>query len=1303
MATILLQAAGGALGGLVGGPFGAVAGRAIGALGGYAIDNRLMGGGGRRESGRLRTSRVMEADEGSGVARVYGTVRVAGQVIWTTRFEEASRTERQGGKGGGARGATSTTTYSYFGNVAVALCEGPIACVRRVWADGEELDLAAVTWRLHPGTETQAPDPLIEARQGAGRAPAYRGVAYLVFERLPLERWGNRIPQISCEVVRPVGTFEQNIRAITIIPGATEHGLDPLVVRERIGDGQDRLPNRNVLHGASDFSASLDELTSLCPRLERAALVVAWFADDLRAERATCRPGVETAVRDETERWRVGDLARGAARLVSRVDGGPAYGGTPSDAGVRRAIAALRAKGLKVTLYPFLMMDIPPGNGFPDPYGGNEQAAYPWRGRMTLERAETQAGSADGTPAARAEIARFVGTAQPADFIFDETGVRYGGPAEWSYRRMILHQAFLARSADGVDAFVIGSEMRGLTRLRDETGCFPFVDALVDLARDVKSILPKALVTYAADWSEYFGYQPGNGDVFFNLDPLWAEPSIGAVGIDNYLPTSDWRDEDDRAPQDGMASPHDLDGLTAGIAGGEYADWYYPDLAARRRGERQSITDGHGKPWIFRPKDLVSWWSQPHYERRGGMEAPSPTAWAPMSKPIWFTELGCPAVDKGAGQPNVFVDPKSAESALPHFSTGARDDLMQRRFLEAHQKHWDETVPGFNDDRNPVSPVYGDRMVAADAVHLWTWDARPFPAFPERASLWRDGGNWQRGHWLNGRLGRAPLDGLIASLLRDHGFEAFDVSAVDGMVGGFTVSGPGTARGELEELLRLTGVEAFVRGGILRFRSLGRRASVLGSVMPVDAPDEAPVEIRRIEDGEASGEIVLGFGDAERAYRPAAAEAVLPGRSRPGQATLELPVVLTETEARELARGVLEREAGDREMARFALSPAEIEIGVGDRLELEGRSGIWQVTRIEDGLSRRVEARRVRHRAAPPGAGAPQPLPDLTGPSFASRPAVALLDLPKLGSGLGGAMVAVSAKPWLPYVVMASATAAGHRPVFVAETCATTGRLAAALGAGREEILDRTHVMTVDLAAGSLASASAALVQAGENTATVLSSSGGWEVVRFLEAEEVAPSRYRLAGLTRGLGGTGEEAAAGAPAGARFVLLDRAVQRLPLADGEAGIPADWLVVPAGHPLDDPASDRRTTALGRRALRPLSPVHLKGRLGIDGLHLEWIRRTRSTDPAWDGLDVPLDEDREAYRVSLFAGPGTVRTVTVETSVLRLTTAELASWFGRVPSEMSVEVAQLSQVYGPGASTRLMVAATGSLSNEGAEHG
>ena len=66
-----------------------------------------------------------------------------------------------------------------------------------------------------------------------------------------------------------------------------------------------------------------------------------------------------------------------------------------------------------------------------------------------------------------------------------------------------------------------------------------------------------------------------------------------------------------------------------------------------------------------------------------GVELGASSAWTPRSKPIWLTEIGCPAVDKGANQPNVFPDPKSSESFVPHFSNGARDDLIHRRYLEA--------------------------------------------------------------------------------------------------------------------------------------------------------------------------------------------------------------------------------------------------------------------------------------------------------------------------------------------------------------------------------------------------------------------------------------------------------------------------------------------------------------------------------------------------------------------------------------------------------------------------------------------
>ena len=140
----------------------------------------------------------MASTEGAPIPRVYGRARLAGQVIWSTRLEEVVTTTSQatggggggkgfgGGGGGGGGTQTITTTYSYFANFAVGLCEGPIGRIGRVWADGKPLDLSGLNVRFYRGTEDQMADPLIAAKQGASSAPAYRGIAYAVFERIPL-------------------------------------------------------------------------------------------------------------------------------------------------------------------------------------------------------------------------------------------------------------------------------------------------------------------------------------------------------------------------------------------------------------------------------------------------------------------------------------------------------------------------------------------------------------------------------------------------------------------------------------------------------------------------------------------------------------------------------------------------------------------------------------------------------------------------------------------------------------------------------------------------------------------------------------------------------------------------------------------------------------------------------------------------------------------------------------------------------------------------------------------------------------
>jgi hypothetical protein len=350
MAALVLSIAGGAAGALFG-PVGAIAGRIAGALVGNMVDRAVLGPGNKTATGpRLADLDVMASTEGAPIPRVYGRARLSGQVIWATPLEEmvSTDTTSSGGKGGMFSGpTTTTTTYTYFANFAVGLCDGEIGRVGRIWADGKPLDTSGLSIRVHRGSEDQAVDDLIVAHEGSGNAPAYRGTAYIVFERLPLADFGNRIPQLSFEIIRPIGRLEKMVRAVTLIPGTTEFGYEPSPVVALLGPGQSTTENRHVAYAASDVQAALDDLQGICPQLERVAVVVAWFGSDLRAGHCTVRPGVENVTKTTSSGpWSVDGVAREGAYVVSQVNGRPAYGGTPSDDSVVHLIEELKARGL---------------------------------------------------------------------------------------------------------------------------------------------------------------------------------------------------------------------------------------------------------------------------------------------------------------------------------------------------------------------------------------------------------------------------------------------------------------------------------------------------------------------------------------------------------------------------------------------------------------------------------------------------------------------------------------------------------------------------------------------------------------------------------------------------------------------------------------------------------------------------------------------------------------------------------------------------------------------------------------------
>ncbi|MBS0384559.1 MAG: glycoside hydrolase TIM-barrel-like domain-containing protein, partial [Proteobacteria bacterium] len=392
--------------------------------------------------------------------------------------------------------------------------------------------------------------PLIEAIEGAGDAPAYRGLAYIVFEDLPLDGFGNAIPQLSFEIVRPAPSagdgprFEERVTGVCLIPGAGEFVYATEPVLRNMGPGRQVAENVHVERDRANMLVSLDQLGADFPNCDFVMLVVAWFGDDLRCGVCTIKPGVEIGAKETTPiAWRVNGIDRAHAHVVSEHDGAPAFGGTPADESVLQAIAELKARGYKVGLYPFLLMDVPAGNTLPDPYGAGAQAIYPWRGRITVHPAAGQTGTPDKSSAAAAQLAGFFGTAAAGDFGASGGLPTYSGPVEWSYRRFVLHHAKLAALAGGVDAFVLGSELRGVTTARDSAANYPAVAALKTLSADVRSMLGAGVkITYAADWSEYFGHQPqdGSNDVFFHLDPLWSDANIDVIGVDWYPPLSDW-------------------------------------------------------------------------------------------------------------------------------------------------------------------------------------------------------------------------------------------------------------------------------------------------------------------------------------------------------------------------------------------------------------------------------------------------------------------------------------------------------------------------------------------------------------------------------------------------------------------------------------------------------------------------------------------------------------------------------------------------------------------------------------------
>lgn len=303
MATLVLSAVGTVFGGPLGG--------AIGALIGRQIDGGIVGGR-KLEGPRLKELAVQTSSYGSPLPLHFGKVRASGTVIWATELVEHKE------KSGGGKGRPSITNYSYTVSFAVAVASRPIAGIGRIWADGNLLrgdagDLkVGGTLRIYSGHGDQAVDPLMAQAEGAELSPAYRNVAYVVFEDLELADYGNRLPSLTLEIIADDGTASLASVVSAILPASSTGNMT-----------QSAVSGFSVDQGtAADVLTTLSDLTPLTCSVadERLSFGLAeTFGGDAPLDLPAPTAGGETAEDARADGWsRRRDALPGARQCAVR-------------------------------------------------------------------------------------------------------------------------------------------------------------------------------------------------------------------------------------------------------------------------------------------------------------------------------------------------------------------------------------------------------------------------------------------------------------------------------------------------------------------------------------------------------------------------------------------------------------------------------------------------------------------------------------------------------------------------------------------------------------------------------------------------------------------------------------------------------------------------------------------------------------------------------------------------------------------------------------------------------------------------
>ncbi len=604
--------------------------------------------------------------------------------------------------------------------------------------------------------------------------------------------------------------------------------------------------------------------------------------------------------------------------------------------------------------------------------------------------------------------------------------------------------------------------------------------------------------------------------------------------------------------------------------------------------------------------------------------------------------------------------------------------------------------------------LYGRPMVDPDRIHLWAWDARPFPAFPLSRETWSDSESWNKGHWLNGRLGSANLDGMIETLLNDFALPEASIMSSMPVVDGFVVDRPMSARAALEGVCSLFGLSMTTANDQLAFYPIQKAHFVSLTKDDLADSDETPQVVTQSQAWESEASAVsVGFKELFLDYRQSVARFVQPAARSLREVNQSTSILSTQPVMLNTARNWLREQNHARQSIQFALPPSKMALEVGDTVsfDMDGEPNRYRIAEIEDGVVRQLQATRLAPRNTAPRSGRSRVARELSHATM--QPILEILHLPLLPGQSQkpyAPYLAVYGKPWQGAVALyqgESSTGFAYRQTL--EVPAIMGRLEADLGPASPYLWDHGNQIKVKLFNGSLASILPEALLSGANAAAIRTLDGSWEVLQFAHAELVGDNSWVLTGLLRGQLGTEQATSLGALTGASFILLDEAIVPLESSERDVGKSFNYRIVKSGQAINAPDASDQVIELVGRGLEPLSPVHM--RLGVvedSGLQFRWLRRDRLEADSWVGASIPLNEDSELYQLRILRSDtgNLVREVITEQPEWLYSNAERQADAIAETEPFILEIQQISRLFGAGAKlSRLVDQTTLTISDSG----